>query len=158
MRVSSTFYQRCLRAKESTLNNSDKLHGIYVGVFRSLEEQPHFYASTHADWMKEYIAKDLWFVDPIVKNSLILPKDQDQFFSWNSELSSQEFLSYRDSFVGTVKGFSKVFTYNLPDCVETRVIGIGLYPRHLDPKASLNITEIFDELESKMQQFVVDET
>lgn len=156
MPVNAKFYKRCHRARELILD-SDRLKDIYVGIFRSVEERPNFYASTHHLWMEEYISKDLWFVDPIVKNGVILPKDNDRFFSWFSELSDSEFLTYRDSFVKTVKGFSKVFKYDLPEGVETRIIGIGLYSHHLSSDASLNISEIFEEIESKMQRFVENE-
>ncbi|MCP5322440.1 MAG: hypothetical protein H6492_00300 [Candidatus Paracaedibacteraceae bacterium] len=147
------FNDYCQGAKKYILN-SPLFNDIYIGVFRSLDGVPEFYACNNPVWMKEYIEKELWFVDPIVKEGLLLnDPDKETLLSWGSKMSENDFFKYRDAYIGPVKGFSKIFKHYLPTGSETVVIGIGLYPEHISPDKPLNVNAIFREAEEKIKKF-----
>lgn len=154
MPLTKKFFDRCNDAQTYILS-STLFNSIYIGVFRSVNGIPDFYACNNIMWMEEYIDKELWFVDPIVKEGLLIPDpEKETFFSWSMSINDTNFLEYRDAFIGHVKGFSKVFKHDLPEGSETIVIGIGLYPQNIAPDKPLNVNAIFREAESKIKEFI----
>lgn len=154
MLLTQKFYDRCTQAKDYILKSSI-FDTIYIGVFRSLNGVPDFYACSNPTWMEEYLKKELWFVDPIVKESLLVPEhSKETLLSWTMSMSDSDFLEYRNAFIGHVKGFSKVLKHELSAEEEVIVIGIGLYPEHLSPDKPLNLNAIFREAENKIHEFV----
>lgn len=148
------FYDRCVQARDYILS-SPLFNNIYIGVFRSFNGHPDFYACNNLKWMEEYLSKELWFVDPIVKNEFLIPQpDKETLLSWGSLVKESTFLEYRDAFIGNVKGFSKIFKHNLPEGAETIIIGIGLYPQHISPDKPLNVNAIFKEAENRIKEFI----
>lgn len=151
---SHKFYSRCLSAKEHILKDL-LFENIYIGVFRSINGLPDFYACNNTDWMEEYIAKELWFVDPIVKDGLLLLEpEKETLLSWTMSMTDTTFLEYRTAFIGNVKGFSKVLKHTSPDESETIVIGIGLYPIHISATEPLNVSSIFKAAEKNIHDFI----
>lgn len=147
------FHNKSQRAKTYVLD-SLLFREIYIGVFRSINGIPDFYASNHDQWMEEYISKQLWFVDPIVKDSLtILDEDKETFMSWGMEITDETFVEYRSAYIGYVKGFSKVFHHHSPTNNETYVVGIGLYPEHIDQEKPLNLNAIFTAAKQRLEKF-----
>jgi|GEM_PF-2494924 hypothetical protein len=154
MVLTQRFYDRCFHAKDYILS-SHLFDKIYIGIFRSINGAPDFYACNNSDWMDEYISKELWFVDPIVKEGLLVPEpDKETLFSWTTLIKDGNFLEYRDAFIGHVKGFSKVFKHDLPEGAETIIIGIGLYPQNISPDKPLNVNAIFTEAERNIKEFI----
>jgi hypothetical protein len=149
------FLERCFEAKDSILSSS-LFDTIYIGVFRSINGIPDFYACNNSNWMEEYLSRELWFVDPIVKEGLLVPEhDRETLLSWTTLINDGDFIKYRDAFIGHVKGFSKVFKHDLPEGAETIVIGIGLYPENIFPDKPLNVNAIFREAETKLKEFII---
>ncbi len=158
MPIDDTFDQRCDRAKKVVLD-SPLFENIYIGVFRSVDNIPNFYACNNSEWMSEYLEKELWFIDPIVKQGVNLPEDKEEtLFNWQATINDSQFLEYRDAFIGQVKGFSKVLKHDLPEGEETQIIGIGLHLEHIDPDKPLNVSAIFKEAEVRMNAFIQEDT
>lgn len=154
MSSSQTFYDRCLLAKDFILTDPMFEH-IYIGVFRSVNGIPDFYACNNITWMEEYITKELWFVDPIVKEGLLtLEPEKETLLSWTMSMTDSSFLEYRTAFIGHVKGFSKVLKHTFPNESETVVIGIGLYPHHISADKPLNVNAIFKTAEERLIEFI----
>lgn len=154
MAPTQRFYDRCLQAKDYILSNP-LFDTIYIGIFRSINGVPDFYACNNSQWMDEYISKELWFVDPIVKEGLLVPElDKETLLSWTTLINDGNFLEYRDAFIGQVKGFSKVFKHDFPKGAETIIIGIGLYPQNISPDKPLNVNAIFKEAERNIKEFI----
>lgn len=154
MSTSKTFYDRCLLAKDFILTDP-KFEHIYIGVFRSVNGVPDFYACNNITWMEEYITKELWFVDPIVKDGLLtVEPEKETLLSWTMSMTDSSFLEYRTAFIGHVKGFSKVLKHTFPNESETIVIGIGLYPQHISADKPLNVNAIFKTAEEKIIEFI----
>ena len=151
---SKTFYDHCQNAKEYILS-SPLFEHIYIGVFRSVNGLPNFYACNNTLWMDEYISKELWFVDPIVKDGLLISEpEKETVLSWTMSMSDTTFIEYRTAFIGQVKGFSKVLKHTTPTESETIVIGIGLYPEHISATEPLNVNAIFTVAEKNIHEFI----
>jgi hypothetical protein len=149
-----TFHARCLLAKDYILTSAH-FENIYIGVFRSVNGLPDFYACNNVPWMEEYITKELWFVDPIVKDGLLtIESEKETLLSWTMSMTDSSFLEYRTAFIGHVKGFSKVLKHTFPNESETIVIGIGLYPEYISANKPLNVNAIFKAAEEKIQSFI----
>lgn len=154
MPSSKSFYDRCLIAKDFILSDPIFKH-IYIGVFRSVNGIPNFYACNNITWMEEYISKELWFVDPIVKDGLLtIEPEKETLLSWTMSLTDSRFLEYRTAFIGHVKGFSKVLKHTFPNESEIIVIGIGLYPQHISADKPLNVNAIFKTAEERIIEFI----
>ncbi len=154
MQSSKPFYDRCLLAKDFILTDPIFEH-IYIGVFRSVNGVPNFYACNNITWMEEYITKELWFVDPIVKDGLLtIEPEKETLLSWTMSMTDSSFLEYRTAFIGHVKGFSKVLKHTFPNESETIVIGIGLYPHHISSDRPLNVNAIFRTAEERIIEFI----
>lgn len=154
MEKNQIFREKCYRAKGYILD-SILFDTIYIGVFRCVNGSPDFYACNHEPWMQEYIEKQLWFVDPIVKDSIILNSEsQETFMSWGMEITDENFVEYRSSYIGQVKGFSKVFKHHTNESDEIYVVGVGLYPEHINEKKPLNLNAIFTEAKNRIESFV----
>lgn len=152
--ASNVFYNRCLKAKEYILK-SQLFENIYIGVFRSINGLPNFYACNNTPWMDEYLSKELWFVDPIVKDGLLIAEpEKETLLSWTMSMTDTTFLEYRTAFIGQVKGFSKVLKHTSPTETETIVIGIGLYPQHISATEPLNVNAIFTTAEKNIYDFI----
>jgi hypothetical protein len=154
MSSSKTFYDRCLHAKQYILA-PPIFQDIYIGVFRSLNGRPDFYACNNEKWMNEYILKELWFVDPIVKNILLTSEpEKETLLSWSMSVTDNEFLEYRTAFIGQTKGFSKLLKHTYLDQSEAIVIGIGLYPKNISATKPLSVNAIFKTAEAKILEFI----
>lgn len=154
MPASKTFYERCLHAKQYILI-PPIFRDIYIGVFRSLNGRPDFYACNNDTWMEEYISKELWFVDPIVKEILLTNEpEKETLLSWSMSINENEFLEYRAAFIGQTKGFSKLLKHTTPEGSESIVIGIGLYPKNISATEPLSVNAIFTTAETKIREFI----
>lgn len=154
MSASIKFYDRCLQAKQYVLAPLI-FEDIYIGVFRSINGRPDFYACNNDKWMEEYISKELWFVDPIVKNILLTEEpEKETLLSWSMVISDNDFIEYRTAFIGQTKGFSKVLKHTTPQASETIVIGIGLYPKNISANKPLSVNAIFKTAETKIKEFI----
>lgn len=154
MSASRIFYDRCLHAQHYILRPLI-FNDIYIGVFRSINGCPDFYACNNDKWMEEYINKELWYVDPIVKDILLtMAPEKETLLSWSMSVSDSDFLEYRTAFVGQTKGFSKVLKHTDAGGSEAIVIGIGLYPENISASKPLSVNAIFKAAETKIKEFV----
>jgi hypothetical protein len=154
MMKNSKFFDHCVIARDYILNDPI-FNDIYIGVFRSFNGVPDFYVCNHIEWMAEYISKELWYIDPIVKDGLLTPEvDKETLLSWGMSLTDTGFQEYRTAYIGEVKGFSKVFKHSLPEGTETIVIGIGLYPKNISIDKPLKVNAMFRTAEEKIKEFL----